>query len=309
MKKKKTVIAGLTRNPLLIVAVLLVASCTELIDIRTDNSPPVIVIYGELTNELKQQEVNVSRSSPYFDGVPNERISDASVTVSASNGGLWQFLPCDTVPGLYRSDTPFAADTLVTYSLSVEVDGKTYTAETEILRPIMPDSLSFQTMTMMGVRTHILSIHFQDTPQNNYYLLHTTYKDSAQDYKDTLLTAKLSRYSISDNERLFQGQYQHKMVRNFADRSTKDNEVSMGDGDEQNRRIYLQSGDSIEVTLSLIPKGFYDFIRQCKNEQNGENPMFGGPASNIETNISNGGVGYFAGYYSAGVATKFTGAK
>ncbi|GAP72419.1 hypothetical protein SAMD00024442_31_4 [Candidatus Symbiothrix dinenymphae] len=304
MKKKKTVIAGLTRNPLLIVAVLFMADCTELIDIRTDNSPPVIVIYGELTNELKHQEVNVSRSSPYFADEPNEGISGAVVKVNA-----FSFTENDTVPGLYLSDIAFAADTLVTYSLSVEVEGKTYTAKTEILRPIMPDSLTFQTMTMMGVGTHILSIHFQDTPQENYYLLHTIYKDSAQDYKDTLLTAKLSRYSISDNERLFKGQYQHKMVRNFADFSTRENEVNMGDGDEQSRRIYLKSGDSLEVTLSLIPKGFYDFIRQCKNEKDGENPMFGGPASNIETNISNGGVGYFAGYYSAGTAIKFTGAK
>ncbi|GHT01503.1 hypothetical protein AGMMS49525_02370 [Bacteroidia bacterium] len=305
MKKKKTVIAGLTRNPLLMVTMLLMAGCTEPFDIRTDNSPPVVVIYGELTNELKHQEVNVSRSSPYFDDEPNKGIADAIVKVSASDGKSWQFLP-DTLSGLYLSETPFAVDILVTYSLSVEVAGETYTAKTEIPRPIMPDSLSFQTTEMMGVRAHILSIHFQDTPQDNYYMLHTTYKDSVEGYKDTLLTAKLSRYSISDNERLFKGQYQHKMVRNFGDRSTKDKEVNMGDGDEQNRRIYLQSGDSIEVTLSLIPKGFYDFIRQCKNEKGGENPMFGGPASNIETNISNGGAGYFAGYYSARLATKFT---
>jgi hypothetical protein len=29
---------------------------------------------------------------------------------------------------------------------------------------------------------------------------------------------------------------------------------------------------------------------------NGENPFFGGPASNIITNISNGGLGYFTTY-------------
>ncbi|GHT41055.1 hypothetical protein AGMMS49965_10260 [Bacteroidia bacterium] len=288
------------KQTLLFLAVFL-ASCTELIDIRTDNSPPVVVIYGELTNELKQQAVNVSRSSPYFDDEPNKGISGAVVKVNE-----YSFKENDTIPGLYLSDIQFAADTLVTYSLSVEVEGKTYTAQTEILRPITPDSLSFETMEMMGMRAHLLSIHFQDTPQDNYYLLHTTYKDSEKNYKDTLLTEKLSRYSISDNERMFQGQYQHKMVRNFADISNKDREVNMGDGDEQNRRIYLKPGDSVAVTLSLIPKGFYDFIRQCKDEQEGENPMFGGPASNIETNISNGGVGYFAGYYSVGLDTIFT---
>ncbi|GHT21746.1 hypothetical protein AGMMS4957_10950 [Bacteroidia bacterium] len=288
------------KQTLLFLAVFL-ASCTEPFDISTDNSPPVVVIYGELTNELKQQAVNVSRSSPYFDDEPNKGISGATVKVNE-----YSFTEHDT-PGLYLSDIPFAADTLVTYSLSVEVEGKTYTAQTEIPRPITPDSLTFQTTEMMmGVRVHILSIHFQDTPQDNYYMLHTTYKDSEKDYKDTLLTAKLSRYSISNNERLFQGQYQHKMVRNFGDISTKDKEVNTGDGDEQNRRIYLKPGDSVAVTLSLIPKGFYDFIRQCKDEQEGENPMFGGPASNIETNISNGGVGYFAGYYSVRLDTIFT---
>ena len=97
---------------------VLLAGCTEPFDIRTDNSPPVVVIYGELTNELKHQEVNVSRSSPYFDDEPNKGISGAIVTVNA-----FSFTEHDTIPGLYLSDTPFAVDSLVTYSLSVRVEG------------------------------------------------------------------------------------------------------------------------------------------------------------------------------------------
>jgi hypothetical protein len=127
-------------------------------------------------------------------------------------------------------------------------------------------------------------MHFQDSPGENYYLFNVSYNDS-------LLTAKLSNYEISDNS-FFKGQYVKGQLYRFDDISEweKDSE------ENRKRSVYLQPGDTVEAGLSLISKGYYDFISQCQREKSGENPMFGGPASNIATNISNGGVGYFTGY-------------
>ena len=41
---------------------------------------------------------------------------------------------------------------------------------------------------------------------------------------------------------------------------------------------------------------YYNFIYQCEMQQSGENPMFGGPAANITTNISGGACGFFSSF-------------
>jgi hypothetical protein len=63
--------------------------------------------------------------------------------------------------------------------------------------------------------------------------------------------------------------------------------------------MFLSSGDEVIVEYNRVEKGYYNFIEQAQHVKNGENPMFGGPPSNIQGNISNGAVGYFAAYSPA----------
>jgi hypothetical protein len=269
---------------------LLLIGCTEPFDIKTDDSPPVIVIYGELTDEFKHQEVMISRSSPYFDDAPNVGISGAEVTIQSSNNEIYHLLENAGVQGLYYSRDKFSASVGVNYSLSVEVDFDKdgildkYEAETTILPVVIPDSLTLEPIEMFGHKNYFLYMHFQAPPEENYYLFKINYNDS-------LVTKKLSRYLISDDA-LFRGQYAKGNLYRFDDISNWETDSE----ENRKRSIYLQPGDKIEARISLISKGYFDFIDQCQREQNGENPMFGGPASNIVTNISNGGVGYFSGY-------------
>jgi hypothetical protein len=278
---------------------LFLIGCTEPFDIKTDDSPPVIVIYGELTDEFKNQTVMISRSSPYFDDEPNRGISGAEVTIQSSNDEIYHLLENDSIKGLYYSKTQFSAQIGVNYSLSVEVDfdhdgiPDKYEASTTILPVVIPDSLTLEPVEMFGHKNYFLYMHFQAPPEETYYLFKINYNDS-------LVTAKLSRYLISDDA-LFRGQYAKGNLYRFDDISNWETDP------EENREhsIYLQPGDEIEARVSLISKGYFDFINQCQGEQSGENPMFGGPASNIATNISNGGVGYFSGYCIARTSILF----
>ena len=53
-------------------AILLgLSSCTESIELDTDDADPVIVIYSTLTDELTYQQVQLSSSTGYFDGNKN----------------------------------------------------------------------------------------------------------------------------------------------------------------------------------------------------------------------------------------------
>ena len=275
---------------LAIMSAILLAACTEPITIKTGNSPPVIVIYCELTDEIKYQEIMITRSSPYFDTVPNEGVSQADVVVNSSEGETFHFFGSGEIQGLYLSQNKFGVKSGVNYDLSVTVDfnqdgvPEEYQASTTVLPAVVPDSLSLDTVEIFGNKRYILYAYFQDPPEENYYLFNVFKNDS-------LITNQISKYIVSDDA-LFNGQYTSANVYFFRDASAWETDSE----DERKRSVYLNSGDSVGTEISEIPKGYYDFITQCQREQEGENPMFGGPPSNITTNISNGGVGYFVGY-------------
>jgi hypothetical protein len=266
--------------------------CTAPIDIQTDDSPPVVVIYGVLTDELKYQEVKVSRSSPYFDDEPNPGISGANVTVRTSDNKIYPFWESDSIQGLYYSQFKFRAQAGFDYFLTVEVDANNdgipdkYEAETTILPVPAIDSLTIEPIEIFGHKNYILYAHLQDPPEKNFYLFNVFYNDS-------LITHKLTDLIISNDE-LFNNQYIKGDIYLFDDDEIS--EWKTGPEENRKRPFFLSPDDDLAIELSLISQGYFDFIHQCSSGKNGENPLFGGPASNITTNISNGGVGYFTGY-------------
>jgi hypothetical protein len=271
---------------------LLLSACTAPIDIKTDDSPPVIVIYSTLTDELKHQEVNISRSSPYFESEPNQGISGAEVTVRSSDNRIYRFLENDSIQGLYFSENRFRIRSEINYSLTVEVDFDKdgildkYEATTTVLPVPAIDSLTLEPVELFGHKNYILYAHLQDPPEKNFYLFKVLLNDS-------LITEKITDLIISDDD-LFNNQYTKGDIYLFDDDDISEWET----GPEENRKrsFFLKPGDVVSLEMSFIPQGYFDFIDQCGREKNGENPLFGGPASNITTNISNGGVGFFAGY-------------
>jgi hypothetical protein len=287
MKQKiEIVIAGLT----VIFFFAFFLACTAPFDIQTDDSPPVIVIYGVLTDEVKYQEVKISRSSPYFDDQPNVGISGANVTVRSSDETVYLFSENDSIPGLYHSQLRFGVRPGSAYALTVEVDfdkdgiPDRYEASTEISPVPVIDSLTIEPVEIFGHKNHLLYIHAQDPPEKDFYLFNIFYNDS-------LITEKITDLLVSDDE-LINNQYIEADIYLFDDISEWEKDTE----ERRKRSVYLKSGDQVTVELGLISEGYFDFINQCQQGKNGENPMFGGPASNIITNISNGGAGYFTGY-------------
>jgi hypothetical protein len=273
--------------------VLFLSSCEEPFDIDTDDAPPVIVIYGNFTNERTYHSINVSVSSPYFDPQPNRGISDAEVWIKSSAGDVYGFIENDTVPGLYQTIDKVAGIPDLAYTLSVKVDfdndgiKEIYTATSYMLTPTEIDFVRIQSLSMMGRKSYAMYLYSQDAPTEDYYL--SRYK-----VNDTLVLDKLSRTSLM-SDRTFNGQYMNAMLLHMFGDIDDRNEERDENGDE-NRRVYLSLGDVVTLSFGRIEKGYYNFINQCTNEMRGESPFFGSPASNIITNISHGGRGYFACY-------------
>ena len=268
--------------------IILTFSCTAPIDINTRDSEPVLVIYGCLTDENINQKIRLTRSSPYFHNTENQIVSDAKVWVTTSNGREYPFVHDEN--GYYLSQRRFSVVSGMTYHLSVEVhmnkDGvkDLYEAETMTL-PLVPiDSVTITSLNIMGFQHYSLNIYTQEpSDTENYYLFKYFINDSISNDKITDL--------IISDDLMFNGEYLNGIsIRYFnaaADFEDRDND----------RDMYLVSpGDRIRLQMMNIEKGYYLFIRDCMMEKYGENPFFGGPPSNIHTNLPKGAVGYFTSY-------------
>lgn len=270
---------------------ILFFSCTEPFQINTENAEPKLVVYGVLTNEYKRQMISLTRSAPYFDENPNEAVLNAEVFIYGSNDTSYQLLEDSEYPGYYISEIHWIAKEGVTYYLDVKVDFDNdgvidnYKASMKMPQTVYLDSISVDPIVIMGHNNYALNIYGQDSLEEDYYLFHVM-------INNLLITTTLSKYIIVDDA-LFNGQYIDGLtIQYFDDISERDKDSE----EERKRSIYLKPGDLVSLHPAKIEKGYYDFISQCNKERNGENPMFGGPPSNIITNISNGAVGYFTGY-------------
>jgi hypothetical protein len=256
--------------------------------IDTDDLDPVIVIYGMITNENEYQTIKITSSSPYFDNQPNPPVSGAIVTVRSSENEIFIFEELVSEKGVYQSVDPMAGIPGLRYNLTIEVDfdqdgvKDVYKSGMTMQAPIEIDSVNIKRMDIMGRERYTLNLYGYEPPTEDYYLLRYSVNDS-------MVTRWLSQYEWTSDE-FFNGDYVNGMIlRFFVDVKDKD------DFDDDNR-IFVTPGDVITLHISRIEKGYFDFIVQCQNEMYGENPFFGGPASNITTNITNGGIGYFTGY-------------
>ncbi|MDR0558994.1 MAG: DUF4249 domain-containing protein [Prevotellaceae bacterium] len=273
------------------VCILMILSCTEDFNIKTDNSPPSVVIYGTLTNETDYQYVQVSMSSPYFDTVPNTGISGATVRVTSSNNEIFMFQEIDTIPGTYRTVNKIAGIQGEEYTLNVDIqlngNVESYTAKSTMISPTPIDSIRLHNMRIVGRNLYALLLYAQDPPEENFYLHRIKLNDS-------LIYKKLSRVQIMSDLGINGSYINGLQVRGFSHISEKEKEKENPDNSNASERIYLSPDDTITFATGQIEKEYYNFISQCKQERNGENPFFGGPPSNIVTNLTNGAFGYFA---------------
>ncbi|MDR1103257.1 MAG: DUF4249 domain-containing protein [Tannerella sp.] len=268
-------------------------ACTAPIELKTNDSEPVIVIYGFLTEDETQQVIRISGSSPYFAEKSNRPVSDAVVEIRSSDGQTFELEELPNDRGYYQTTQAMAAVPGVTYRLSVDVDfdgdgrAETYEAVTAMYPPFQLDSLTVEPVSLMGYRHYAVSLYAPEAPGEDYYMMRYI-------LNDTLMEYQLSNFAVFSDLGINDQYLTGMPLMYFDDISGKNNLVN-----EDNGATFVQSGDKITICISRIEKGFYDFIRQCQSEKRGENPFFGGPASNITTNISHGGVGYFAAYTTA----------
>ncbi|MDR3251405.1 MAG: DUF4249 domain-containing protein [Tannerella sp.] len=266
-------------------------SCTAPIDISTRDGKPVIVVYGCITDENKHQSVRLTESSPYFDEKTNYPVLEANVRVNTSDGKTYTFVGKEN--GDYLSTVRFAGSPGVTYSLVIDVDfdsdgtNEVYEAQTTMLPTVPADSIGVKLLDLMGFRHFAVNIYMQEPAETTNYYIYKYF------INDTISNDTMSEFIISgDNP--YNGSYLDGVTVTYLEDASDEDNIAMS-GEWDNDHMVLP-GDVIRLQILNIEEGYFNFIRECRQEKRGENPFFGGPPSNITTNISNGGVGYFTSY-------------
>lgn len=283
--KTKTIISILS-------CIILIPSCTEQIDIETTASESVIVIYGCITDKLEHQKIYLSRSAPYFQDTHNDKISGALVEVISGTNTIWEFEENPVEKGTYISKDEVKGIAGETYTLHVDCDFNKdgfidqYSAITTMPTLFVADSVQINLTNKMGKNLYTANIYGEESDGKDYYCSRCYVNDS-------LASIKITRYWTFD-DKLFDGEYiDGLLVYYFADSQERDNY----DDDEADKLTFIGKGDKISVEMIRIERGYYNFLNQCREGENGES-VFGGPPSNIISNISNGGVGYFTAFGS-----------
>lgn len=177
----------LFKNKLTIALLLsiLLTSCTETYVLQTDTYEEALVIEATITNELKKQEIKLSKTAKLEDdGVAIE--TGATVSIKDDLGAIYTFKEDN---GIYLSENAFQAVPNRTYTLEIKTkDGKIYQSSNETVTTANEiEDITSEVVTDRkegrGVQIRVHSYDPGNTSKYYRYEYEETYKIIAPDYR------------------------------------------------------------------------------------------------------------------------------
>ncbi len=259
----------------LALVIMAMSACTERIDIDLDQTYVRLAVEGYITPEAGKQYIKLTKTSDYFYNNTPPTVSGAVVQITTGDSTVI-FTEDSQNPGYYVAPEGFVGVPESTYQLDIE------------LQEAVNQSRNYRSMeTMPHQTTDIDSITLEYNPRWERWLVHlyATEPPSVDYYlfdainNGVLITDSIQRKVVSE-DKLFNGSQTNGAV------------VQVLNKDE------VAPGDTITLVLSNITKEYYDFILSVQEEIQSKNPLFSGPAANVNSNVEVDAVGYFAAYPS-----------
>ena len=243
--------------------ILVLVSCQKTVTLNLSNTPPQIVIQGNITDGPGPDTVRLIRSVNFYADNSFPAISGAAVTVTDNLGNKDSLT--ETLPGNYITHTLHGVPGN-TYTLSVKIRDTTYTAVSTMPQPVPLDSVTFITNSTFRKGQITSVVNFQDPPGvTNYYR-----------FEEHINGALFTKDFFVFDDRLSDGRYIQWNLR--MDSS------------------YLHTGDLLQVDMYSVDENDYTYFFQLARSSSGGGGAFDTNASpgNPSTNISNGAYGYFS---------------
>ena len=244
--------------------------CTEVIDIKTDNSPPRLVIYGYITTDTTQHAIRITRSSGFFETTKPEGISNANVKISCDEG-IYELKESLEESGLYLTSPDVYGVSGKTYTLHVSLDfdsdGKLedYEANSYLPFPATLDSIAITASYFMEEFLQVLIWGKLPEESSNNFSFHLLRNGVV----------------LNDSLRYFQ------LFRDDYLLNSKIEAIPVFQINPEREKYNFVSGDTIAVQVESLTSEYANFMQNAQTEMRGPIPLFGSPPANIETNLIN----------------------
>jgi hypothetical protein len=253
-----------TRLYSLIITLMILSSCTEIIDIDLNSSNPQIVIEGNVSN-TGESVIKITKSVNFDESNNLPKVQNAIVEISDNLGNSEILL--ESSEGIY-STSSFGGVEGRTYSLNVQVDNLKLESVS-----YMPNNVSFDSLFV----TKGSAPGFPGAQENDlFYEVRVKYKDPADEvnfYRFVEIVNNEITNSYVFNDRLNNGEYVTVPLLNLSRE--------------------LVPGDVLQIEMQCIDEFVYEYFNSFGNTQGGS-PT---PA-NPYTNIIGSELGYFSAHTS-----------
>ena len=279
------------RSFLVIVTFLLfvLSACTKEVKMDYPSAEKQLVVEGYIESG-RYPVVYLTKSSPYFEKIDSSNVVKliASVAkVSISDGKETEVLTLryakNIFPPYYYEGTDIRGEIGKTYTITVELEGKTYTSTTTLLEPVSLQKISFVKTTNNKLQ-NFLSLNFLDPKGvKNCYRVYTKRIGKDPNY--------VPCYLSTFNDYGFDGQeFNFEVIRSYSSVVQTDN------------GRYFVKGDSVMVKFCTIDEQQHNYWKSVETQIAISANPFGLSSSDPLTLINGGALGVWAGlsskYYS-----------
>ncbi len=253
---------------LILIVATIVGGCEEKADKEFPvDVPDTIVVEAILTNEVKHQEIKLTRPLANQNESP---VPASGAEVTLSNG--IQSTGCTESidnPGVYLSDISFSAALGQTYYLTIIFEGKKYSAETSIV-PVL--QLTPLTYIPLNNNDSLYKIGWVASDYNaetqNMYEVFIDWSHLPNNPPGKPASEKLFYYTFKTLD----------IITLFA---------------PDKEEVYFPKGSIITERKYSLTDDYAEYLRALNAETVWQGSLFDEARGNLPSNISNGGLGYF----------------
>ncbi|AGA78787.1 hypothetical protein Echvi_2541 [Echinicola vietnamensis DSM 17526] len=254
---------------LLVLLSVTLMGCEDVIELDLDEGAPRIAIEGIVTDQPGPYTVTITESVGFYDDNVFPSISGAYVEISDDQGNVEVL--AEKEAGVYQTAS-LQGQRGVTYTLTVEYDGQTYTAESKMPEEqVVIDSLGFrfEEESLLNDEGYYFKAYFEDPPGlGDYY-----------------------SFNVFVNGEVYVFDFDGEMIEDdnfwlYSDKYTD------GNAQDYDFPHTLEEGDDVYVELRHLDKSTYDYYRMLVDVIDG-----GGVApSNPISNFGDTALGYFGAF-------------
>lgn len=245
----------------IIFVALLLAGCEKVVDLDYKSNQPMIVIEGNITNEAGPYFVKITKSISLPETGSYPTIDNAVVTISDNAGNSETLTPLGN--GTYSTIALNGVEGR-TYTLNVQAENQTYTAQSTMPQRVPFDSIKVEKLLVTG--------------ETEYNLIPV--------YKDPSVKGNNYRFVLSLNDKLVnQHLVQNDVVKNGVVNTVR-LEINTDD-------LEFKQGDLVNLKMQCIDKNvalYYTTLMLIGDS----GPGGGTTPNNPPGNISNGALGIFS---------------